>query len=202
MDRRKYFIIGVILMTILGAVDLITTRILTPDLKNEGNAFITEYGFGWVEIILVSIALICFVTIPFYYHCLVFNLPADPHKNNSTIKFSAAYFLHNDKKPIISIGKALFSVLGFFLFWWYTINKITAIIHNLLCIAGGNFSKVPFSRRMDILDSITNVSLIIVMLIFLAGIVYKSKNIGKQRHNTSSIHFSFVIAFFLLYLSF
>ena len=87
MSRRKYFILGVLLMIILGALDLFITWILTPDLKNEANPFVSEYGFGWMEVSLVSVAFILFVTIPFYYYCLVFNYPDSDRKNHFSFKY-------------------------------------------------------------------------------------------------------------------
>lgn len=202
MTRKRCFIVGVLLMIILGALDLFFTWKLTPDLKNETNAFVMWYGMGWVGIVGVSITFICFVAIPFYYHCLAFNYPEYTSESKSPAKIIAAYFFRNHSNVYISVGKALFNGLGFYLFWWYVINKITAIIHNTLVITGGSFSKVPFSRRMNIIDRIDNVFLIIMMILFIVGIVQNAKNSTKRIRNTNSIHFSFIVIFFLLYLSF
>lgn len=202
MSRKKYFFLGVIIITGLSTLDLIFTWILTPDLANEANPLVEWYGVGWVGIIFISLALICFVIIPFYYHCLVFNYPVSKSENNSPIKLIGTYLFHNHKNPYISVGKALFNGLGFYLFWWIVINKTTAIYHNLLLLKQNRDSEISFSERMKILDHIDNIFLISIMIFFIVGIVYKTKNASKRKRNTNSLHFSIVTIFFLLYLSF
>jgi CHASE2 domain-containing protein len=228
MTRRRYFIVGVIILVILGALDLFFTRILTPDLRNEGNTLVTEYGFGWGGIILFSIGLIIFVTIPFYYHCLVYNYPDSIDKNS--FRYITRVLFRNHKNPFLSLGKFLFYTLGFYLFWKYFILKITAIIHNVLILFAIRFFGFPGypdvdksmvdhysetwfynivkyyweipSRRFYLMDQVENIFLLIIILLFIGSIIYKAKKNIKRKHNTNSIHFLWIIGFFMLYASF
>ena len=201
ISRRKYFIIGVTLITVLSTLDLITTWIATPDLWEEANAFVRWYGFGWAGIILVTIAFIVFVSIPFYYHSLVFNRRVY-QSPVSVIRIFRDYFLANHKNPFISIGKALFNALGFFLLYWYSISKLTAVAHNSFNIANAPFWDMPFRKKVEIIHRIDNIFLLIMMLIFIAGIVWRAKkNIPKER-STHIIPVLPVIFFFVLFAGF
>jgi len=202
LSRKRYFIAGLVLIIILSALDLITTWILTPDLRNEANPFISWYGMGWLGIILINIAYICFVTIPFYYHCLVFNSPNYSKKKPSIKRVGLDYFLGNHKNPFFSVGMALLNVLGFYLFWWYTINKITAVLHNTLIIIGSDFKDLSFSRRIEVLYRIDSIFLFTIMFLFISGIIYRARNMISRKLNTNSIHYLLIAGFILFYISF
>lgn len=200
---RRYFVTGALIVIFLSFGDIITTYAITPDLKNEGNIFILEYGFGWWQLIIVNILLICFILIPFYYHALVFNYPLS--NKNGTLKFINAisiYFLANHKNVILSISMAMFNGLGVYFFWWYSIHKGLAIVHNSLCILNSSFSRVPFYKRMEVIEWISGVLLVCIMTTFLIRTAYAITFGLKRSSNTKRLNFLFIVLFFVLFFSF
>src|SRR5260221_10043738 len=108
MRQKKSFVLGVAAMIVLGATDLILTWFLTPDLTGEGNTFVALYGFNWIEIILISIGFIVFVSIPFYFNRCVFNYSHFKNGRNPSIGLIAKnYFLENNNNRYVSIGRAI-----------------------------------------------------------------------------------------------
>jgi hypothetical protein len=231
MDRRRCFLLGVVFILLLSAADLVLTWIITPDLSDEANTFVVLYGFGWVELVLVRIGFICFVIIPFYYHCYVFNYPEYIIKKPPIKNILLGYFFHNQKNQFLSFLSAIFNILGFYLFWKYIVEKTGAVIHNLLNILAVSFFNLndlsnkegynsnyhsgswgrqiverywnlEFNDQVNLLNRIQVVILIIVMLIFFVSIIYKARKNVKRKTNTQRIHIAFIIFFISLYLSF
>jgi hypothetical protein len=202
MNRSRYFTIGIIALLALSAFDLLSTWILTPDLANEANAFVVWYGFGWIDIILVNLGIILFISIPFYYHSLVFNYSTYTEQKPSITTVVIDYFFRSHKNPFLSVLRALFNGLGYFLLWWYVISKLTAIIHNTLSILKLRFWDIPFSRKMLIMEEIVMIFLIIMMILFFVKLVLRAKKSRISNFNTKSIHTVFLIIFVCLYISF
>lgn len=202
MFCRKFFWVGVGLLIIVSALDLVITWMGTPTLENEGNAFVEQFGFGWIELILLSIGLICFVSIPFYYHCLVFDYPRFEGGRKMSFKYLSYYLFKNHTKIPIAIARAAFSILGYYLFCWLFITKASAVVHNLLMTTGSGFSKLTFSGRMRILNTIDNSLLLLLMILFLVSIMYSPMRKRESTPARNSMHFSIIVIFFLLYASF
>lgn len=135
MKGSRSFLVGLVLILVLSSLDLISTWILTPDLSEESNIFVSVYGFGWLGLIFSTLYIILFVLIPFYYHALVFKYSHNVGDRYTLLSICRNYFLKNDINIVLSIGKAFFNLLGFFLFWYYILAEIFAIAHNLMYLA-------------------------------------------------------------------
>ena len=201
MNRRKYFFTGLIIMVILGALDLLTTYLGTPDLVAEANAFVSVYGFDWTGVILTIIGFVCFVTIPFYYHCLVFNYPVYNEPKQNPFIILRDYFFRNHRDALTSFLKAGFNILGYFLFWFYCVNKLAAVTHNTLLLTVDSYSHVSFATQIRTLDLLVGILLTIMMIIFFVSIIIRA-NKKNRRLNTRSMHVVPVLLFFLLIISF
>ncbi len=231
MRRERYFYTGLGILTILSICDLLITWILSPDLKHESNTFVTEYGFGWPEIISVNILFLFFVSIPFYYHSVIFNFPSNDSLKLPLFKYLITLLLKNAKKPFLSIAKLLFNFLGFYLFWWYFISKFSAVFHNLFLFIGSRyyrfeintnntladapgFSKnwfyksikqyceTPEGEQFSLMKNVENTFLLVMALIFLFSLVLISNNKIKIPQSKQRLKGIFTIIFFLLYITF
>lgn len=201
MNRKKYFITGILLLVILQALDLFTTWRGTPDLFEEANAFVQWYGLGWRGLILVSIAIIVFVAIPFYYHAMVFNLPVYTQRVSS-LQIFRNYFLNNHKNAFISIGKALFNAMGFLCFWWLLLAKFTAIMNNSFQLFEASFWQMSIEKKMAIMEGFEKASLFGLTIFFVWKIIQKAKLRKPVERSNYSISVIAVIIFFGLYTSF
>lgn len=202
MIGRNSFSRGVVLMLLLGVLDLVITWILTPSLKNEGNVFVTQYGFGWLELILVSIGFILFVSIPYYYYCLGFNYQAHGQGKWWEFSYLGIFLFKNDKNLLLSILKACFCLLGFFLFWRYVITKTTAIIYNLLLIKGAKFEDHSFAERLNSLNFLDRTLLILALMFFVFSLVYKPLILFRAQQSRRQLNMAFIFVFFGLFLGF
>lgn len=201
MSRKRHFITGLSTLILLSALDLISTWILTPDLTEEANAFVRWYGFGWFQIILKNAAVILFVSIPFYFHSVIFGVPAYNYKP-SMWKVIEDYFFGNHPHWLVSLGRSLFNILGYFLFWWYFIQKLTAVTHNTLHICNAAFWKMSFGEQMMIIDRFSFWFLVVVMLLFVIRLLANARSGRIRQQSVKKFNPLFFILFVSLYISF
>ena len=66
---QKSFVITIVIMTLLNALDMASTYYSTPDLYQEGNYYVVKYHLGWAGLIFVVIVWqIIYTSFLIYYH--------------------------------------------------------------------------------------------------------------------------------------
>ncbi|MBL0269178.1 MAG: hypothetical protein IPP99_11080 [Chitinophagaceae bacterium] len=150
MGSKKYFITGVIVMTVLNGLDFLVTLKTIPSLEFEANPILDEFNLGWIGLLIFGIIYQLVLIIPFYFHCFVFNYPEYKYRKSFPSKFIwEVYFFRNDQRPYVSFANGVFNILAVYLFWEYVIGKIIAILNNILLFLGDHFFGLPGYIEID-----------------------------------------------------
>jgi hypothetical protein len=123
-------------MFLVNAGDMISTYFFTPTLEYEANYWVKYFKLGWTGLILVCLFYLVVYAIFVYYYTDVFKQPSYQYrKGNSFLNIVEVYFFHDirNKSFLIRLKnsfKSLCNYAGYYLFWYYSVGKILAIIPN------------------------------------------------------------------------
>jgi len=169
---------------------------------------------------LARIGIICFTLIPFYYHSVVYSYPSYIQKGTSCTKIVSNYFFRKDVSKFLSFCKGVFNILGFFLFVFYTLRKIGAVLHNWfhLIVVQGNaqsessphsflttlaydYSKMDFDEQYFLQKRLITILLIFAVALYFIRVFWKARTARNWERGSNRLHPIFVTLFLMLYLS-
>jgi len=115
----KRFIILSILVVVGRLYDAITTYLYIPDLKNETNILVKNFGTGWTSLVIFQVILVIVIIYLIYFYIFRYK-PIRPTETNLTLKQFASYLYFNNTVSFNKIfyktpenKNALFASIGY-----------------------------------------------------------------------------------------
>lgn len=133
MNKKKEFLVLLILLLLTREADGILTYKITPDLSRELNPLVKFFGFGWAGLIFIPL-LIIVPTVWLNYKSIFHPFDNFPKDNISFGLFKKFYFNSSNPNLKTHTGKIVIQTLGYIVPRVFIVWGLWVITHNFLVL--------------------------------------------------------------------
>ena len=137
---KKKYLLTVLALVILRALDLTLTYLYTKDLQWEWNPLVSWLGSGWIELVIIQGLTILLIAVLMYFYFTYDRAAMQFPQGLSFQEYFSFFYFRTPKQDLKNLNwrnwnrKGVFVFQGFVLTWAAFAIQIFAITHNLLLI--------------------------------------------------------------------